>query len=559
MSPHPMTLLRRSMLRYKIGRLQRYLADAERARDIQRENLLHRIHQNADTAFGRDHGFSEIRTLEDFRRRVPIAGYEAARPYVDRVIQGETTALFPENTKVVMFATTSGTTDHPKMIPVTEDFYRQYKAGWQYWGTGVYRDYPHLLQMKSLQFSSHWNVTQTPSGAPCGNISGLAAETRPFYIGSLFVLPACVIQITEHLAKHYTALRLSLACDRVGKIVTANPSTLVEVAKFADTMKETLIRDIHDGTLTGDQPIPDAIRQQLRSRLRPNPRRARQLQQIVDRTGHLYPKDAWPDLTLLAVWTGGSVGLYLNQLPEYYGDAAIRDHGLSASEGRMTVPLQNGSPSGMLDYSSHHFEFIPESERDSTSPNVLEAWELTEGENYFIVLTTASGLYRYDIHDLVRCDGFCGQTPMLSFLNKGKNFCSFTGEKLSEHQVMQAMQQTLQSINAPSCTFTLAPTLGERPRYHLVLDDSSLPNLCERIGQELQNQLAQVSCEYADKCASGRIEPIQVTRVPAGTWERLRASKTSKRGNFEEYKHPCLTNDPNFLQNLRKLDSASPS
>ena len=121
------------------------------------------------------------------------------------------------------------------------------------------------------------------------------------------------------------------------------------------------------------------------------------------------------------------------------------------------------------------------------------------------------------------------------------------------------MQQTLQSINAPSCTFTLAPTLGERPRYNLVLDDSSLPNLCERIGQELQNQLSQVNCEYADKCASGRIEPIQVTRVPAGTWEKLRASKTSKRGNFEEYKHPCLTNDPNFLQSLSKLDSTPPS
>ncbi|MEO9592985.1 GH3 family domain-containing protein, partial [Rhodopirellula bahusiensis] len=71
MSIHPMTLLRHSMLRYKIGRLDRYLANAERAREIQRENLLQRIRLNADTGFGRDHGFSEIRSLEDFRRRVP--------------------------------------------------------------------------------------------------------------------------------------------------------------------------------------------------------------------------------------------------------------------------------------------------------------------------------------------------------------------------------------------------------------------------------------------------------------------------------------------------------
>jgi hypothetical protein len=59
---------------------------------------------------------------------------------------------------------------------------------------------------------------------------------------------------------------------------------------------------------------------------------------------------------------GGSVGVYLPRLEEYYGRPAIRDHGLSASEGRMTIPLRDGTSAGVLEYVNHFFEFIPEEE-----------------------------------------------------------------------------------------------------------------------------------------------------------------------------------------------------
>ena len=112
----------------------------------------------------------------------------------------------------------------------------------------------------------------------------------------------------------------------------------------------------------------------------------------------------------------------------------------------MTSPLADGTSAGLLDYASHYFEFIPEEEHEREQPTVLEAPELVEGKSYFILLTTLSGLYRYDIHDVVRCVGFIGNCPLLEFVNKGAHFSSLTGEKLSEFQVTRAVPSAFQDV-----------------------------------------------------------------------------------------------------------------
>ena len=97
----------------------------------------------------------------------------------------------------------------------------------------------------------------------------------------------------------------------------------------------------------------------------------------------------------------------------------MRDVGLIASEGRMTIPMADGTPSGVLDVTSHVFEFIPEEEGDSPNPTVLAAHELQEGRTYYVLMMTAFGLYRCNIFDVVRCTGFHNRTPLVEFLSKG--------------------------------------------------------------------------------------------------------------------------------------------
>jgi hypothetical protein len=134
-----------SWLRY---RLRRFLHQTRRARDIQHAALLQKISRNASSDFGRAFGFNSIRTAAEFRQRVPVLTYEDHHPYLTRVLHGDTTALFAPGTRVLMFAMTSGTTGEPKRLPITEQMFREYRAGWLIWGAGVYGDHRHLMFKK---------------------------------------------------------------------------------------------------------------------------------------------------------------------------------------------------------------------------------------------------------------------------------------------------------------------------------------------------------------------------------------------------------------------------
>ncbi|MEM9982345.1 MAG: GH3 auxin-responsive promoter family protein, partial [Bacteroidota bacterium] len=72
-----------------------------------------------NTAFGKDHDFAAIRHHQDFVTRVPIRDYEGLRPYVDRIIKGESDILW--RGKPSYFAKTSGTTSGVKYIPLTKE------------------------------------------------------------------------------------------------------------------------------------------------------------------------------------------------------------------------------------------------------------------------------------------------------------------------------------------------------------------------------------------------------------------------------------------------------
>jgi hypothetical protein len=517
------------------------------------------VARHAATDFGRDHHFSEIRNLADFRRNLPISRYEYFEPYLARVRRGEFRALLADDI-IHMFALTSGTTAARKFIPVTPRYLADYKRGWNMWGFRAFQAHPGVKLRPILQLAGDGDEFRTEAGIPCGAVTGLTASMQTRIIRWLYCVPACVGKVKDARAKYYLAMRLSLP-RRVGMIVAANPSTLVNLARAGDAEKEALIRDLHDGTLQTDLDVSAEVRLAVSGSLRRHPERARQLEQIVRRSGTLYPRDCWPHDLLLGNWTGGSVGAYLRHYPRYYGDAAVRDIGLIASEGRMTIPIADGTPSGVLDVTTHYFEFLPEEEADSPQPTVLSAHELKEGRSYFILPTTAFGLYRYHIHDLVRVTGFHNRTPLLEFLSKGSHFANVTGEKLSEYHVARAMTDTLKTLDLTLTTYSLAPCWDDQqPYYSLFVEQGDLnqPDLGRRMTELLDRTLSSVNSEYASKRESLRLGPVRLELLPDGAWTRWDRQRLAHQGGtLEQYKHPCLINDLQFHESIRSvLESA---
>jgi hypothetical protein len=523
---------------------------------VQTQLLQQIVASQTDTGFGRDHKFAVIKTVADYRRNVPIAPYEYVSPYIEKVQGGDTSALLADR-RVRMFALTSGTTASRKLIPVTDAYLSMYRRGWNMWGLKMYRDNRgrKVAMRPIVQMVGDPEEFRTSSGIPCGNLSGYTAMVQKRLIQWMYAVPYMTGKIKDAKARYYVALRCSIGRN-VSQFMAANPSTLVQFARTLDDEKESLIRDLRDGTLREDLEIPPDVRAWLYHRLSKDPKRAAELDRAANRLGRLYPTEVWPvEGTVINTWTGGSMGPYLRQLPQYYGTPPIRDLGLLASEGRMTIPLQGGTASGVLDIWSHYFEFVPEGEIDSTQPTVLGAHELSEGKSYFIIPTTAYGLYRYHISDLVRVTGFYGKTPLVEFLGKGHRFANMTGEKLSEYHVTKAMDAVVKQVSQPVRAYSLAPIWDEaRPYYGLFLEEPDASNeaMLRQFLVELDRQLGEENVEYAAKRDSGRLGPTKAMLIPAGTWAAWDHSRLAAMGGSpEQYKHPCLIGDIKFRETMQ--------
>lgn len=542
---------------WRASRLKEAFAAATQEPWARQQRLLEELlDRDKDTDYGRRYGFSGIEGPEAFRRVVPLITYEDVAAEVERMASGEQDVLVGRRDPLLRFCMTSGTTGQPKTIPVTASFLKTYKDGWAAWVWAVVEDHPLLYQelesRKLLAFVSPASSGATSGGYPTGAITGLTTSAQARSLTRVMAAPQACSAIDDFASRTYALVRFALEGE-VGHISTPNPSTLLKVAELMAERTEELLKDLRDGTCRGQEAFPQAVRASLLRRLKPRPERARLLERRAGRQGKLTPKEAWPNLCLLSCWTGGTLRLYLERLPESYGPVALRDMGLLASEGRMSLPLSDGG-AGVLDLWSNVYEFIPEAEADTPRPTTLWTPEVEVGGRYFLVLTNRAGLYRYQIQDCVEVVGRHRETPLIVFLNKGRSISSLTGEKLTEHQVLSAAESVLAASGHVPDRFTVCPAWADPPYYVLCLergetvqDDGLWPGRAE----EFDRALERLNVEYSSKRSSGRLGALELRWLAPGTFSRLEADRIAAAdGRAEQVKHPYLVPDLDFLKRL---------
>ena len=515
-----------------------FLAAHDRTAEVQERVLADLLRRHAETDFGRDHGFAAIGSYEDFVRAVPVGTYDTLRPYLHRVLHGRTVALLPGDEDVLMFSRTSGTTGEPKHIPVTGRFLAEMRRGWNIFGAKVLTDHPDGWLRPILTITSSMHETTSPSGLPCGAISGLLAASQMRIVRKMYAVPRQAAEISDAAARYYTILRCAVGRN-VGVITTANPSSTIKVIETGQAHAERLIRDVADGTL---RPPGEVAPELLRGiRFRPRAELARRMAEGLRRDGRLLPRHFW-DVEILCNWTGGTLKLYLPRLRELFGDLPVRDIGLVASEGRFSVPLADRTPEGVAEITANFLEFIPADQYGQGNPPTLRAHELEIGQEYFLVLSNWTGLWRYSLDDRVRVTGRLGDSPVFEFLCRGLHTASITGEKITEHQVVEAMRRAASRLSVAVDRFTLQGCFDHTPYYELRLERADWGPAA--LAEAMDGALAELNVEYSGKRASGRLGPIRPAVVDEGTFERLERNRIARRvGRGEQYKHQYLLTD----------------
>jgi hypothetical protein len=543
----------------ELTHIRRFKAALARPRAVQEKKLLDILRLNAESEFGRKHGFHRLKSIKDYQDEVPACTYENLEPYIEASMCGAPAQLSCE--KPVMFATTSGTTGKPKFIPITETHLADYTHAFHIHNWGLTRDNPqaaHLPGSKYLIFNSNDLDGYTKDGTPYGSVSGLLRRRQSPLVQRYFALPPAVSRIKNVESKYYSILRLALP-QKVVCMASCNPSTLLILAEKLQEHADELLRDIFDGGINSNFSPPPPLAAELAGCLAADRDCARRLAAILEKSGQLRPADAWPDLSVLSVWKGGPMQFYLDRLPEKYGKVKIRDFGYMASEGRGTIPLADEGAGGIAALTSHFFEFVPAEDESPDRRRFLTLDQLEAGRRYYIHFTTAAGLYRYNINDLMEVVGFESATPVLQFVRKGNGISSITGEKLSEEQVTSALQEALSGEHRAQIEhFVMAVQLADLP-YYTGFVESSEPLSEERLAAlagDIDASLQAQNLEYRDKRQSMRLGAVKLQLLKAGTFMKLRQQRVLQGAPEAQVKIPFLTNSISFCRDIATLSDA---
>jgi hypothetical protein len=397
-------------------------------------------------------------------------------------------------------------------------------------------------------FSDSGEPQRTPGGLPSSSESAYwAGVTRATQLKQAPIIPKCVAQVAGTDARYYAIGRILLE-ESFTAIMTLNPSTILllfdKIRQYAPQLVDDVAAGGIEAGVASKMEFPDEVRAYVAKHYRGNRERADALRAAAD--GGLLAHRVWNELALAICWRSPMLTPYIELLQADLHGIAQRDYIMMASEGVMAIPVQDRHSGGALAVGVHFYEFIPEEQADDADPDVLLPHELELGKTYVVVLTNGSGLYRYNIGDVVRVTGFMARTPCIEFLHRAGATCSLTGEKLTEEQVTGAVAVAAAQCKLEIESFTVVPAATGFPRYVALVEfkDSAANGGGAQPGQfaaRFDRALAESNVEYGSKRSSQRLAAPELWIVAPGSFAAQRQRRVDQGTSDSQIKPTHLS------------------
>jgi hypothetical protein len=503
-----------------LSEFARFHRATRRVEEEQQRILLRTLAQNADTDFGRQHGFSSIRSIRDFQERVPLRDYDDHSRWIDRAARGATNVLTRE--PVRLFEPTSGSASVSKLIPYTAALQQEFQRGIRAWIADLFLHDPKLLSGQA-----YWSVSpamlldsRTPGGIPIGfeDDSAYVAGWQRRLLQTVMAVPSAVRLISNMDDFRYVTLLFLLHSRNLKLISVWNPTFLSLILNSLPDWGDELAHDIERGTIRATMSLPRGIREQLR----PDPRRAHELREgMRAATPSQRHAGIWPELRLISCWADANASSPSAQLATLFPQAQIQGKGLISTEGFISFPL-SGREGGALAIRSHFMEFLPVDSTGDLDPSHAGdtaaeyprlAHELDRGQKYAVVLTTGGGLYRYQLRDVIEVIGYAHQCPMVRFVGRQGYISDWLGEKLNEAHVSRLLQAAFSALEIlPSFAMLACDTEPPAPGYVLYIDSAERGNLLDCAAAKIETGLCD-NFHYRYARELGQLAPLRVFRV----------------------------------------------
>jgi len=480
--------------------------------DVQDEVLKKLIGFARYTDFGQRYAFEDLLSYEDFKRRVPVQSYEQLFPYIERLMRGEQNVLWPSEIK--WFAKSSGTTNaRSKFIPVSPEALEDchYKGGKDLYSIFI-NNYPDtkIFSGKGLGVGGSYRVNEfDPSeSSHYGDVSAVIMQNLPPW-AELIRTPSIEVALMDNWEAKIEKLARETSKVNVTHIAGVPTWTVLLIQHITELEKKSSILEV------------------------------------------------WPNLELFfhgAVSFKPYRKLFESLIPS---EKMVYWETFNASEGFFGIQDEKDSDELllMLDYGVF-YEFIPVEELDREHPDAIPLWEVEVEKNYAMVITTNSGLWRYNIGDTIK---FTSTSPYkIKISGRTKHFINAFGEEVIVENAETAITRACEQTGAVIDNFTAAPIFfdkGKRGGHEWIIEFIRKPGDLNEFIFILDDTLRKINSDYdAKRCKDIALVAPTIHIAAEGTFYNW-MKKRGKLGG--QNKVPRLSNSREFVDDILAMIASS--
>lgn len=469
--------------------------------DFQRRQFTKLMRGLAQTAFGNEHGITANTSIPAFQQRVPLRDYEELRPWVNRILEGESDVLWKGKPKY--FAKTSGTTSGVKYIPITKDSVPNH--------FGTARD--ALFNYAALSGNKKWMdgkmiflsgspELETKAGIATGRLSGISNHMVPSWLK------------TNQLPSYATNC-------------------------------------IEDWEIKVDKIVEETVGQDLRLISGIPPWVQMYYERLLDYTGKKTVKEVFPNFDVF-VYGGVNYEPYRQQLEELVGAKIPSVETYPASEGFIAFQDRPNETGLLLNVDSGiFFEFVPLTEIGKENPQRLWLDQVEPGIDYAVIINNNAGLWGYNIGDTVRF--LSVNPPRILVSGRIKHYISAFGEHVIGKEVDEAMIATSRHFGINIIEYTVAPqikpTEGGAPYHEWFVEFEHPPTDLTAFAARLDQEMTQQNIYYQDLIAGGILQQLKITSLPTDAFRNYMKTQGKLGG---QNKVPRLSNDREIVEKLKR-------
>ena len=466
--------------------------------DFQKKIFYNLIKEATDTDFGKDHNFHKIKDYTDFQAEVPVRDYEGLRPYVEKMLLGKASVLWPG--KPLYYAKTSGTTSGVKYIPLSKaSMPTHIRAARDALLNYIYKTgNADFVEGKQI-FLQGSPILEKTKGINYGRLSGIVAHYVPKYLQK-----------------------------------SRMPSWEINCIEDWETKVDAIVEETFSENMSLIAGIPSWVQMYF--------------EKLIERS-NLPVGEMFKNFSLF-VYGGVNYEPYRPLFEKLIGRKVDSIELFPASEGFFAyqdVPGERGLL--LLVDNGIFYEFIKVDNFRKKDPKRYTLGQVELGINYVLILSTTAGLWGYNIGDTVK---FVSLSPFrIIVTGRIKHYISAFGEHVIGKEVETALEEVCKSTGIRVKEFTVAPQIDPKdglPFHEWLIEFEDFPDEIDQFAALLDKKMQKQNAYYEDLIRGKVLRTLVITQVAPSAFQSYMKS-IGKLGG--QNKIPRLSNDRKIADELQ--------